>query len=52
VGQDAAVTIAIRYGLDGLGTERRWRRDFLHPFRPPVTPTQPPTQWVLCNSRR
>jgi hypothetical protein len=32
-GQDSSVGIAIRYGLDGPGTESRWRRDFPHPVQ-------------------
>jgi len=34
-GRDSAVGIAIRYGLDGLGNESQWGRDFLHPSRRP-----------------
>jgi hypothetical protein len=34
------------YGLDGPGIESRWGRDFQHPFRPTLGPTQPPIQWV------
>jgi hypothetical protein len=45
-GRDSAVGIATRYGLDGLGIEIRWRRDFPHPSRPALGPTQPPVQWV------
>ena len=29
------------YGLDGLGIESRWGRDFSHPSRPTLGPTQP-----------
>ena len=33
-GQDCAVSIATRYGLDGPAMESRWRRDFRsHPDR-------------------
>ena len=46
VGRDSSVGIATRYGLDGPGIESRWRRDFLHPSRPALGPTQPPIQWV------
>jgi len=43
VGQDSAVGIATRYGLDGPGIETRWGwRDFPHPSRPALGPTQPP----------
>ena len=39
---DSAVGIATRYGLDGPGIESRWGRDFPHPSRPALGPTQPP----------
>jgi hypothetical protein len=45
--RDSAVGIATRYGLEGLGIESRWGRDFLHPSRPALGPTQPPIKWVL-----
>ena len=45
-GQDSSVGIATSYGLDGPGVEARWRRDFPHPSRPALGPTQPPIQWV------
>ena len=46
-GWDSAVGITIRYGLGGPGIESRWGgRDFLHPSRPALGPTQPPIQWV------
>ena len=41
-----AAGIATRYGLDGPGIESRWKRDFPHPSRPGLGPTQPPIQWV------
>jgi hypothetical protein len=41
-GRDSSVGIATRYGLDGPGTESRWGRDFPHPYRPALGPTQPP----------
>jgi hypothetical protein len=47
VGRYSSVGIATRYGLDGLGIEFRWRRDFPHPSRPVLGPTQPPIQRVL-----
>ena len=46
VGRDSSVGIATRYGLDGPGIESRWGRDFPHPSRPALRPTQPPIQWV------
>ena len=38
----SSVSIATRYGLDGLGIKSRWGRDFLHPLRPALGTTQPP----------
>jgi hypothetical protein len=51
MGRDSSVGIATRYGLDGPAIESRWRRDFPHPSRPAVGPTQPPIQWVPGLSR-
>ena len=45
-GRDGSVGIATRYGLNGPGIESRWGRDFPHPSRPALRPTQPPVQWV------
>jgi hypothetical protein len=45
-GRDSVVSIATHYGLDGPGIESRWGRDFPHPSRPALGPTQPPIQWV------
>ena len=49
--QDSSVRIATRYVLDGPGIESRWGRDFPHPSRPALGPTQPPVQWVPRLSR-
>ena len=46
VGCGSAVGIVTRHGLDGQGIESRWGRDFLHPSRPALGPTQPPVQWI------
>ena len=51
VGRDSSVGIATRYGLDGPGIESRWRRDFLHPSRQALGPTQSPIQWAPGLSR-
>jgi hypothetical protein len=45
VGQYSIVSIVTR--LDGPGIESRWGRDFLHPSRPALGPTEHPVQWVL-----
>jgi hypothetical protein len=45
-GRDSSVGIATRYGLDGPWIESPWGRDFSHPSRPALGPTQPPIQWV------
>jgi len=42
VGLDSVGGMATRYGLDSPGIESRWRRDFPHPFRLALRPTQPP----------
>ena len=42
VGRNSSVGTATRYGLDGLGIEFRWRRDFPHPSRQALGPTQTP----------
>jgi hypothetical protein len=44
--RDSVVGIATRYGLDRSGIESRWGRDFQHPSRPALGPTQPPIQRV------
>ena len=46
MGRDSSVGKATRYGLDGPGIEPRWGRDFPHPSRLALGPTQPPVQWV------
>ena len=46
LGRDSSVGIVTRYGLDDPGIESRCGRDFLHPSRPALGPTQPPIQWV------
>jgi hypothetical protein len=44
VGRDSSVGTATRYGLDGPGIETQWERDFPHPSRLVLGPTQPPIQ--------
>jgi hypothetical protein len=46
VGRGSSIGIATGYGLDGPEIESRWGRDFPHPCRPALGPTQPPIQWV------
>jgi hypothetical protein len=43
---DSAVHMVTRYGLNGPGIESWWGRDFPHPSRTALGPTEPPTQWV------
>ena len=50
-GCDSSVGIATRYGLDGPGIESRLGRDFPHPSRPALGPTQSPVKWVPGLSR-
>ena len=45
-GPGSSVGIATGYGLDCLGIESRWGRDFPHLLRLAPGPTQPPVQWV------
>ena len=51
VGRDSAVGIATRYGLGSPRIESRWGRDFPHPSRTALGPTQPPMQWAPACSR-
>ena len=46
--RDSSVGLAISYGLDSLGNEPRWGRDFRHSYKSVLVSTQPPTQryWV------
>ena len=41
VGRDSSVGIATHYGLNRLGIESWWGRDFPHPSIPPLGPSQP-----------
>jgi hypothetical protein len=48
---DSSVGIATRYGQDGPVIKSRCRRDFPHPSRPALGPTQPLIQWIPVLSR-
>ena len=41
-----SVGTSTRYGLDGPEIESRWWRDFPHPSRTALGPTQPPIQCI------
>jgi hypothetical protein len=51
LGRDSAVSIATRLRAGRSGDRSRWGRDFQHPSRPALGPTQPPVQWVPSHSR-
>jgi hypothetical protein len=51
-GRNSATRIATCYGLDSPGIESRWGQNFPHSSRTALGPTQPPTQWISCYSRR
>ena len=46
MGRDSSVGIETHYGLDHPGVESRWGRDFPHPSRLVLGPTQSPVQSV------
>jgi hypothetical protein len=50
-GPGSVVGIATAYGLDGLGIDSRWGRDFSQLSKPTLRPTQPPVQWEPGLSR-
>ena len=56
VGRDSSVGIATRCGMDGPWIESWWDREFPHPSRQALGPTQPPIPWVKglyrCQSGR
>jgi hypothetical protein len=50
-GTDSSVGIATGYGLDGLGIESQYGRDFSYLSIPAVGPNQPPVKWIPGLSR-
>ena len=47
VGQDSSVGIVAHKRLYSSGIKFQWGRDFPHPSRLALGPTQPPIQWVF-----
>jgi hypothetical protein len=45
-GPGSSVSTATDYGLEDVGIESWWERDFSHMSRQALGPTQPPVQWV------
>jgi hypothetical protein len=45
------VGIATRYGLDLPGIESHWERDFPHPSRPAICPSELPVQEIRGHSQ-
>jgi hypothetical protein len=48
---DSVVGIATGYRLDGPGIKSRWRRDFPHPWRSALEPSQSPVRRVPGHSQ-
>jgi len=51
VGRDSVGGIATGYGLESPEIESRCRRDFPHPSRPALRPTQPPIKQPVISRR-
>ena len=47
---DSSIGKATCYKVYDLGIESRWGRDFAHPPRPALGPTQHPVQWTSGHS--